>query len=177
MKEFWDKVLEKIDLKIIIRTIYIGTLIFVFLPEKYIETLGLLDFKNTWKTVISSAFLLITCYYVAVLIEVIYQKIKDKFLMIKLNEIMKKLSLEEKQYLVQFYNHETKKFNTSNLFNISDAVVNLLVAKTIISRGSNIATEFTTFDYYLQPWAQEYLEKKLKNKTLVIEMNRFTWKD
>ena len=85
MKEFLNKVLEKIDLKIIIRTIYIGALIFIFLPEKYIETLGLLDFKNTWKTVISSAFLLITCYYVAMLIEVISQKIKDKILMIKLN--------------------------------------------------------------------------------------------
>lgn len=177
MKELFNKIFEKIEFKVIVMTIYIGSLILIFIPEKFIEMLGLLEFKNAWKTVISSVFLIITCYYLALFFEFIFKKIEKNFINMKLYKIMKRLSLEEKQYLIEFYNHKTKKFNTSNEFDISDADANLLVAKNIIARGSNIAIQFSLFDYYLQPWAYEYLEKKLKNKTLIIEEKSFTWKD
>ena len=91
------------------------------------------------------------------------------------SELIKKLSPEEKQYVMAFYNKDTKQFDTSSIFDITNAVVNLLEHKQIIGRGSSLSVGYTEFSYFLQPWAQEYLNKQLKEGPIVVEKDKFSW--
>ena len=89
----------------------------------------------------------------------------------------KKISSNEKQYLMKFYNSKTKSFDTSTTFDISNAIVNLLQSKHIINIGSSISVGYTEFDYYLQPWALEYLNELLNDGKLIVHENNFEWND
>ena len=71
-------------------------------------------------------------------------------------------SLEENQYIMTFYDYDSKQFGTSTIFDISNAIVDLLENKQIIGRWSNLSVGYTNFSYFLQSWAQEYLNEQLK---------------
>ncbi len=95
-------------------------------------------------------------------------------LKLKSNKVKELLDLEEKQYIMAFYDSDSKQFGTSTTFDISNAIVNLLERKQIIGRGSNLSVGYTNFSYFLQPWAQEYLNEQLKKENIVVEVDKFT---
>lgn len=45
----------------------------------------------------------------------------------------------------------------------------------IIGQWSNLSVDYTNFSYFLQPWAQEYLNEQLKKENIVVEGDKFTW--
>ncbi len=71
-------------------------------------------------------------------------------------------SLEENQYIMTFYDYDSKQFGTFTIFDISNAIVDLLENKQIMGRWSNLSVGYTNFSYFLQSWAQEYLNEQLK---------------
>lgn len=177
MKEIIKNIFNKIDLKIIIGTIYLASLIFSLFPDNIINYFGLLTFKMNYQFVISLIFIVLSCYYVTILVQYISNKIKNQKLNKKLRKMMQKISSNEKQYLMKFYNRQSKSFDTSTTFDISDAIVNLLQSKCIINVGSSISVGFTEFDYYLQPWALEYLNELLNDGKIVVYDSKFEWND
>ncbi len=177
MKEIIKNIFNKVDFKIIIGTIYLASLVFSLFPDSVINYLGLLSFKHNYQFVISLIFIILSCYYLTVLIEYLHNKIKNKRITKKLRNSMKKISANEKQYLMKFYNESSKSFDTSTTFDISDAIVNLLQSKHIINIGSSISVGYTEFDYYLQPWALEYLTELLNDGKLIVHENNFEWND
>ena len=168
MKEIIKNIFNKVDLKIIVGTIYLTSLIFSLVPDNIINYFGLLSIKTNYQFIISLIFITLSCYYITIFIQFIYNKIKSKTLNKKLKKVIKKLSINEKQYLMKFYNANSKSFDTSTTFDISDAIVNLLQSKHIINVGSSISVAFTEFDYYLQPWALEYLNELLNNGKIIV---------
>lgn len=177
MKEIIKNIFNKVDFKIIVGTIYLASLVFSLFPDNIINYFGLLSFKSTYQFVISLIFIVLSCYYIATLIQYVYNKIKNKTLNKKLRKMMKKISSNEKQYLMKFYNSKTKSFDTSTTFDISNAIVNLLQSKHIINIGSSMSVGYTEFDYYLQPWALEYLNELLNDGKLIVHENNFEWND
>ena len=77
---------------------------------------------------------------------------------------------------MKFYNFDEKRFDTSAKFDISDAIVTLLEHKQIICRGSNLSVGFSTFSYFLQPWAQEYLNEQVGMGNIVVKDDKISWK-
>ena len=90
---------------------------------------------------------------------------------------MKRISRNEKQYLMKFYNQKTKAFDTSTTFDISNAIVNLLQSKKILNVGSSVSVGYTNFDYYLQPWALDYLNELLNEGKIIVNDDSFEWND
>lgn len=45
----------------------------------------------------------------------------------------------------------------------------------IIGQWSNLSVDYTNFSYFLQPWAQEYINEQLKKENIVVEGDKFTW--
>ena len=78
MKEIIKNIFNKIDLKIIIGTIYLASLIFSLFPDNIINYFGLLTFKMNYQFVISLIFIVLSCYYVTILVQYISNKIKNK---------------------------------------------------------------------------------------------------
>lgn len=130
-----------------------------------------------YQFVISLIFIVLSYYYVTILVQYISNKIKNKKLNPKLRKIMKKINSNEKQYLMKFFNRHSISFDTSTTVDISNAIVNLLQSKCIINVSSSISIGFTEFDYYLQPWALEYLNELLNDGKIVVYDNNFEWND
>ena len=145
------------------------------MPVSIVEKLSLLEFKNKYQFVFSICFIILSCHYLASIVNWAKEKISVIRFKKHRSELIKKLSPEEKKYVMAFYNKDTKQFGTSSTFNITNAVVNLLEHKQIISRGSNFSVGLTRFSYFLQPWAQEYLNKQLKKGNIVVEKDKFNW--
>ena len=175
MKEVVKNIFEKIEFPIIIFTIYLTTIFFTIMPKRIVKNLSLLNFKNKYQFVFSICFIILTCYYLSVIMSYIVKKIKTLRFKKRRESLIKTISLEEKQYIMSFYDFETKQFGTSTTFDISNAIVNLLEHKQIIGRGSNLSVGFTSFSYFLQPWAQEYLNKQLQEGKIVVEKDKFSW--
>lgn len=175
MKEVIKNIFEKIEFSIIVFTIYLTTIFFTIMPKWIVNSLSLLDFKNKYQFAFSICFIILTCYYLSALISHFLKKMKKiKFKKQRIN-LIKAISLEEKQYIMTFYDSDSKQFGTSTTFDISNAIVNLLERKQIIGRGSNLSVGYTNFSYFLQPWAQEYLNEQLKKGNIVVEGDKFTW--
>ena len=85
MKEIIKNIFNKVDFKIIVGTIYLASLVFSLFPDNIINYFGLLSFKSTYQFVISLIFIVLSCYYIATLIQYVYNKIKNKTLNKKLN--------------------------------------------------------------------------------------------
>ncbi len=177
MKEIIKNIFNKVDFKIIVRTIYFASIIFSIFPENIINYLGLLSFKTNYQFVISIVFIILTCYYFAMIIQFLLNKINNRILTKKLRKMMKRISRNEKQYLMKFYNQKTKAFDTSTTFDISNAIVNLLQSKKIINVGSSVSVGYTNFDYYLQPWALDYLNELLNEGKIIVNDDSFEWND
>lgn len=175
MKEVIKNIFEKIELSIIIFTIYLATIFFTIMPKGIVKSLSLLDFKNKYQFAFSICFIILTCYYFSVIMSYAVKKIKTLRFKKRRESLIKAISLEEKQYIMSFYDFETKQFGTSTTFDISNAIVNLLEHKQIIGRGSNLSVGLTNFSYFLQPWAQEYLNKQLQEGKIVVEKDKFSW--
>lgn len=175
MKEVIKNIFEKIEFSIIVFTIYLATIFFTIMPVSIVEKLSLLEFKNKYQFVFSICFIIFSCYYLASIVNWAKKKINVIRFKKHRSELIKKLSPEEKQYVMAFYNKDTKQFDTSSIFDITNAVVNLLEHKQIIGRGSSLSVGYTEFSYFLQPWAQEYLNKQLKEGHIVVEKDKFSW--
>lgn len=175
MKEVIKGIFEKIEFSIIIFTIYLATIFFTLMPECIVKSLSLLDFKNKYQFAFSLCFIILTCYYLSILINYFLKKIKNCKFKKSREKLIKSISLEEKKHIMAFYNFDNKQFGTSAVFDISNAIVNLLEHKQIIGRGSNLSVGYTNFSYFLQPWAQEYLNKQLNEGNIVVEGDKFSW--
>ena len=175
MKEVIKNIFDKVDFGIIVGTIYLASVVFVLIPKNIMEYLKLLEFKEKWQFVISIIFVILTCYYFSLLIKYIFAKIQKYRFKETLKKLMGNITAEEKQYLMMFYDSDNKKFKTSQNFDMTDAIVNLLVTKNIIAMGSTVSKGLTVFDYFLQPWAYEYLAEELEKGNIEVTKDSFTW--
>ena len=176
MKEVIKNIFDKVEFSIIVFTIYLVTIFFSLIPESIIKQLSLLDFKTKYQFIFSICFVVLTCYYIALLAKKIIEKINNRRFISTRKKLMKKISPEQKQYIIKFYNFDEKRFDTSAKFDISDAIVTLLEHKQIICRGSNLSVGFSTFSYFLQPWAQEYLNEQVGMGNIVVKDDKISWK-
>lgn len=180
MKEAIFRIIDKLDLRMISLTAWLISGTGVFLPNKYIELMGLMSIKVKYQWVISSVFLVLSAYYIIVILHFVYYKIKIIYLekinrKVILNKL-RTLSTDEQRILLQFYNKNEKIFGLEARLGIQNATVNVLSSKRIISRGSQIGGLYRGFSYFLQPMVQVELNKMLTNGEIKVYDQKFEWK-
>lgn len=177
MKELLKNIFDKIDLSTILLTVYMTSIFFTFSSNNLLRTMMLLKFKVDYQFIISMIAVVLSFYYISLLFEFFRKKIQSIIFWRNRGKFLRTLTMQEKQYIMAFYDRDNKRLNTSCQFDCSDAIVNLLSAKTIISQGSAISVGMLTFDYFLQPWAYDYISKLINNKKIVVENDTFSWND
>lgn len=168
MSEAIKQVFKKIDINIIFKTIYLLSIIFVFFPNFILKKLNLLGFKTNYQFVFSLSFIILTCYYIILVINWVFEKIKINIALNNRIKNFENLTNEEKKYLMCFYDFETNTFKTSYQFDITEGTVALLENKMIIMRASSLSCFNTKFSFILQPWAFKIMEKKLLAKQIDV---------
>lgn len=131
----------------------------IFLPDTVIKKLYLYNFRNTFGFWIGLIFLILFFVSIYLIITpIIKRKIINRTFYGKYAQ--KKFDLlcdEEKKIIMCMYNESSHTHRLSK----SDAIVELLTEKMFVNHtayGVPIGKDLF-FDYYLQPWVIEYLNK------------------
>jgi len=179
VKDAIFRIIDKLDLRMISLTALVISGVGVFLPQKYIELMGLMSIKVKYQWIISSVFLVLMAYYIIVILHFVYYKIRIVYLK-RINRKaipnkLRNLSTDEQRVLLQFYNKNEKTFGLEAKLDIQNATVNVLSSKRFISRGSQIGDLYQGFSYFLQPMVQVELNKMLTNGEIKVYDQKFEW--
>jgi hypothetical protein len=132
--------------------------IILFGQEKFLSQLGLLEFRDIYKSHIGATFIfsisLVSSQAVVALYKYIRKRLSWSLNSKRRIESLSKLTPDEKAYLVPFI-HEQK---TTQYFLMDDGVKGSLEAKNILHRASNMGDLVNGWPYILHPWAKEHLE-------------------
>lgn len=127
----------------------------LFLPSEIAAKISIYSFRETYRTYLGPAFLLVAAFLIARFYRFIAQAFTNRK-NIKIREnFLRQLTPEEKGYLFPYIQ---EKRNTVNV-GPDDGIMGGLVAKHITYRASNIGGALEGMPYNLQPWAREYLTK------------------
>lgn len=169
MKEIIKNIFEKVDINRVIATCYLITAAFTFIPNGFFENLGLLEFKINYETIISLIFVFISCYYLVHITIWIKDLIIKKVAIKRMRAMFEYISNEEKDYLMSFYDIKNRRLGLTCEFDYTDVTVLLLEKKGIIGRGQ-VSKGFFNFEYFLQSWAANIINKKIKEKKIIINI-------
>ncbi|MCI5141055.1 MAG: hypothetical protein D3909_04865 [Candidatus Electrothrix sp. ATG1] len=129
----------------------------LFLPIEIAETLAVKEFRDSYRKFLGPSFLVVVSFFITkALLSV------NNIRRIKVNKSKRLLQLhsltaEEKGYLAQFMKCGDNTIHVA----MGDGVAGGLEAKGIIYRSSNSFNILEGLPYNLQPWAQDYLCKRL----------------
>jgi len=143
----------------------------IFGEINLIYKLALLSFVETYRLWIGIVFLISSGFWLVDLIQLIINKIKNKYKILRNNKIreerLKQLTTEEKVILGKYINSKTR---TQKLV-FSSGIVNELERYKIIYRSSD-SVYAGEVSYNIQPWAWDYLNKhkELLNNCESIEL-------
>ena len=124
-----------------------------------VNKLGLISFVEKYRIWIGIIFLITTGFWLVDIILLIIKEAKSKYTGFHnskaMEERLKQLTIEEKVILGKYINRETR----VQTLDYANGTVCELEGYHIIYQASNISRHHTFFDYNIQPWAWEYLNK------------------
>lgn len=139
--------------------IFVTLSLVLYLPDNYAGTLGIDQFRNTFRIWIGVLWLLSAAALLSNMLWALGRLIKPRLLEWRYirakRASLKGMTESEKAILRQFINDG----RASIVANMNDGDINLLEHKKIIIRSADVSIRHTQFPYVLQPWAREYLEK------------------
>ncbi len=131
--------------------------IIIFAPIDFATTLGLIEFRNEYRSVLGATFLLSSALVVVNALYKIGMWVGKRARWHRnakaLNKHLEDLTAEERGYLVPYVLGDV----TTQHFLIEDGIAGGLVAKNIIYRSSNVFGILQGPAYNMQPWAKARL--------------------
>lgn len=133
--------------------------ILVFSSESTLNRFGLTSFVSEYRAYLGIGFLatvaltLVNC--VAAILKFVYQWIVQAYLINIGKKRLSRLTPKEKRILQYYIHNQTR----SQTLPVQDGTVTALQEDNIIIRGSSLGS-LRGFDFIIQPWAWEYLDKR-----------------
>ncbi len=129
----------------------------LFTSDSVAGTLGILEFRNSYRGWIGAVFLVTWSYLAAHLVWWLRRKLIEHLEHRRRRRVresfLKKLTPEERGYLVPYV---LDKVNTQN-FPMEDGIIGGLSGKEIVYRSSNVIDPVRGAPWNIQPWALEVL--------------------
>lgn len=96
---------------------------------------------------------------------------------IAINYMIKYMSPDEMQLITQtFYDFENNRFKSTGLIEVSDGRKAALEEHYVLYMASSISVSYTKFSYNLQPYSLAFLNKNLKEKNIIFDKSKTTYR-
>lgn len=169
-------IIEKLKLKELFAIIFITALIITFVPNSWAQRMKIDTFRNTYQTYISLCIICISAYYVlcgAGWIKNFIWRKTHNWKKTAIKYMQESMSPEEMWLLIDtFYDERNNRFSSCGKIDYADGRKAPLESKHIIYLASQMGNLLDGFSYNLQPYALEFLNKKLKEGNIQITGNR-----
>jgi predicted PurR-regulated permease PerM len=173
MWEIIKRFIDKLKLVYFVLLVFISGMIITFLPQKVVEKLSLVDFKNKYQSYISLAVIVSGVLLLILLVAFIYRKIMSSVYSFERRGkkyLTEKMSLDENSLLVQtFYSKENHIFLCTGYIDLTCGIQKGLEYLKIIYRSSSVGANFLSFSYNLQPYVLDFLNNGLARRTIYIQ--------
>lgn len=134
--------------------------ILLFSPINFLKLLSLDNFSLHYKSWIGTVFLIATCILIAEIIVKVFNLIKNKTIEIvnykRRIELLRNLTRDEKLLLINYMMDKTH----TRIHDCRRGIIQDLEYKEILFRSSESSEDGILFDYKIQPWAWDYLNKR-----------------
>lgn len=134
-------------------------IVMVALPKSYREYLGYDELINSYRGFISLSGLASGVLWVVAIckkfIAIIIKKWQEWRFDKNAPNILRNLTTQEKSYLAKYIAKDVSTLD----FEISDGVINGLQKKCVVYQASSISSHHYNWDFNLQPWVSNALEK------------------
>lgn len=160
------KLVDMLKIKEIIVGLLIAGVFILFVPDRFLDMLGLQVWRDTYRSQIGVTVLICSIFCLIWIVVWIRNKIAYStlsYVRISRRYLKKTISREEQAFLIgHFYNIELEEFNSTAELNITSGNVALLQNAFIISRASNASSSAPYWAYCLQPNVRIFLNKLLR---------------
>lgn len=160
-----EKLLSKIPYKRILAIVSLITAFLIFSPDKILEKVFLLQIRNNIKVYLGITFILCISIWIVIIASAIYKKVivNRKYRGKGAKKRFQQLSVKAIEILLQMYHSPSHSKNLP----INDAITQQLEISLFVGRG-NLSSSGVYFDYFLQPWVVDYLEKHHKEYERIV---------
>lgn len=170
--EIVKAVIEKMKIKEVLGVTFIASILITFMPYDIANTLKLLDFRIKYQSYLTICIILTGSFYLYKIIKYIILFFASKIIndeKVAINYMKKYMSPDEMGLIIQtFYDIKSKRFKSSGNIDLADGRRTPLENKKIIYLASQLGSTYYGFAFNLQPYALEFLNKKLIEGKIVI---------
>jgi hypothetical protein len=132
----------------------------IFCSQPLLAMVGLAKFRDDFRPYIGVAFVLSVSFLFVALVSAVWvgaaKRVRHYRLIRAGQQRLRNLNSQERSILGFYIARQTR----SQTLDIKSGAVNALVKEGIIARGSSLGTIYG-FDYIIQPWAWDYLNKNM----------------
>lgn len=180
MLELFSKAMDKIPIKQIAFFILVVSGIILFAPDSFVETLGLLLWRNEYRSNVGLIFLFcLTGCIVWLFIFLINQILQSdwRYRRVARKYLKTLISREEIAFLIHnYYDPGANEFINMARVDMTNGNVTSLTAANVIYRASNMGQHgLSKWSYNLQPDVRVYLNKAIRKKRIVVGIDGYTW--
>lgn len=179
--EVWTNIVDKLKIKEIITALLIVCIIILFVPEKFISILGLVEWRDTHRTEIGGTLLFCGVLCLIWIIMWIANKVNNgdgAAKRVSRAYLKKLISTDEKVFLINhFFNRNTNEFDSCGYVDMTSGYLAPLTNAMIIYQATKVGHGVKRWAYNLQPDVRIYLNRAVKKgKITVFEDGRYIWK-
>lgn len=179
--EIWANIVDKLKIKEIISALLIVCVIILFVPENFISTLGLVEWRDIHRTEIGGTLLFCGVLCLIWLIMWIANKVNSgngAAKRVSRAYLKKLISTDEKGFLINhFFNRETNEFDSCGYVDMTSGYVTPLTNAMIIYQATRVGHGVKRWAFNLQPDVRIYLNKAVKKgKIVVFNDGQYIWK-
>lgn len=179
--EILASLVDKLKIKEVITALLIVCLITLFVPESFISTLGLVEWREVHRTEIGGTLLFCGVLCLIWTIIWIFNKINNgdgAAKRVSRAYLKKLISTDEKDFLIKhFFNRDTNEFDSCGYVDMTSGYLTPLVNAMIIYQATRVGHGVKRWAFNLQPDVRMYLNKAVKKGKIVVSRDgQYIWK-
>lgn len=164
-----EKLFSKIPCKRILAVVSLITAFLIFFPDKILEKVFLLQLRNNLKVYLGITFVICISIWIVIIVSTVFKRIftKRKFRGKDAKKRFGRLSTTALVIVLEMY--VTPSYAKELPYN--SATAHVLECLSFVTRGS-LSTCGVYYDYALQPWVVDYLDKHYKEYEKIVNESK-----
>ncbi|MBD5499428.1 MAG: hypothetical protein HDR11_17055 [Lachnospiraceae bacterium] len=173
-------IIDKLKVKEVVTALLITCIVILFVPDKFLETLGIVDWRNGHRTEIGGTLLICSILCLIWIVTWIFNEVRNGDWAAKRvsRAYLKRLiSTDEKEFLIKHYfNFDTNEFDSCGKVDMTSGYLAPLTQAMIIYQATRVGHGVNHWAFNLQPDVRLYLNKAVRRgKIVVYRDGQYKW--
>ncbi|MEY8491507.1 super-infection exclusion protein B [Lachnospiraceae bacterium 29-91] len=178
--EILANIIDKLKVKEVITALLIACIVILFVPDRFLGMLGLVDWRNKHRTEIGGVLLFCGILCLIWIVTWIFNSVRSgnrAAKRVSRSYLKKLISTDEKEFLIRHYfNCDTNEFDSCGKVDMTSGYLAPLTQAMIIYQATRVGRGVNHWAFNLHPDVRIYLNKAVKRGKIVVSRNgEYKW--